>query len=407
MKNKKNLSIVLLLLAAVTFWHCEETKTTPDSRGDIVSANTLVSFNLSTLTQLAGSALDLPVELEMPHGVICVRIIYLTEDENGDIVEASGALFVPVNGTTFQPETSLFPILSIQHGTKAYADSVASVSPLSSAEGTLGLLIGMAGYITAVPDYLGMGFSDRIHPYIHAELTANAVVDMLRAVRHYCDDYGYQYNDKLFITGYSEGGYATLAAQKYIETYYSDEFQITASAPMAGPYDLSWTTRYVLQQETFNNPFYFGYLITAYNDVYKWNKLTTIFASPYGENMTGYFDGTHGGSWINSQLTYSVNELFKSDFISNYLSGNEPDIEAAIAENSLLDFTPQAPVLLIHGTADMDVPFENSVRADSVFTARGADVVFIPIPGANHYGGAMAGIPLAIAWIDSLYNLGH
>ena len=39
------------------------------------------------------------------------------------------------------------------------------------------------------------------------------------------------WNGQLFITGYSEGGYTTLSAQKLIEEEHPYEFNITASAP--------------------------------------------------------------------------------------------------------------------------------------------------------------------------------
>ena len=48
--------------------------------------------------------------------------------------------------------------------------------------------------------------------------------------------------DELFLLGYSEGGYATMALHRELQQFHSDEFTVTASAPMAGP----WSTTIIL-----------------------------------------------------------------------------------------------------------------------------------------------------------------
>jgi pimeloyl-ACP methyl ester carboxylesterase len=397
------LNIFLLLLFALALFSCETESEEKEQRGDIVYKGTLMALSYSMIeSQL--DEFDIPEGFDFEYSVTVNRIHYLTEDENGELVTASGALYAPVDANTFMPVTKAFPLLSIQHGTQTHRDSVASVGLMNSPEAILGVIAGMSGYLTVIPDYLGLGVSESIHPYIHAELTANAVIDMLRAARNYCDEGNIALNDELLLTGYSEGGYATLATQKYLESYYSDEFTITGAAPMAGPYNMEWTTDYMLRQERFNNPYYFGYILVAYNDIYGWNNLTGVFKSPYAERINALFDGTHGGKYINSQLTYSVADLFKADFLSSYMGDGQSDIKAAMRENSLLDFKPQAPILLIHSSADQDVPYENSVQAKEYFQSQGADVEFITIPELPHFEAALLAYPAALIWLASLLN---
>ena len=66
-----------------------------------------------------------------------------------------------------------------------------------------------------------------------------------------------QFNEQLFLEGYSEGGYVTMAAVKEIEENLSHEFNITMSFPMAGAYDLSGVlVDLMLSEEVYPDPYY-------------------------------------------------------------------------------------------------------------------------------------------------------
>ena len=63
------------------------------------------------------------------------------------------------------------------------------------------------------PDYLGLGVSNMLHPYHYAEATASAVIYMVRAGKLFSNSSNeLQHNSQLFLTGYSEEGYASMAA---------------------------------------------------------------------------------------------------------------------------------------------------------------------------------------------------
>jgi len=402
-KLVRQISIALLVALAFAFSACEQENDDQEKRGDIVYKGTLMALNFGMIESQIEN-FDIPEAFEFQYGVTVNRIHYLTEDENGELHKASGALYAPVDANTFMPVTEAFPLLSIQHGTQTHRDSVASMGLMNAPEAILGVIAGMSGYLTVIPDYMGLGVSERMHPYIHAELTANVVIDMLRAARNYCDEGNISLSDKLLLTGYSEGGYATLAAQKYIELYYDDEFSITGSVPMAGPYNLEWSTDYLLRKERFNNAYYFGYLVAAYNDIYAWDMLAEIFKSPYAQRIPTLFDGSKGGKYINSQLTPVLADLFNADFLSSYLGDGQSEIKAALRENSLLNFTPQAPILLIHSNGDQDVPYENSVQAKEYFESKGADVELISIAGLTHFEAALVAYPAALVWLKTLLD---
>jgi len=95
--------------------------------------------------------------------------------------------------------------------------------------------------------------------------------------------------------------------------------------------------------------------------------------------------------------------------VADVLAGDEPAFVAALIENSLLDFTPIAPLHFIHGTADDIVPYQNALDAVDVFTTRGAtDIELTPIPGGDHNTAGLPAVLTMIEWFAQIrdeYNL--
>ena len=141
---------------------------------------------------------------------------------------ASGVIGIP------QDSDHAFGIVSWQHGTVVKRNSVSSVSGFN----IISMAYSSSGYIYTEPDYLGLGQdSEDFHPYCINIPSANSVIDIIRAARNFSNDSeSIQFNNQVSLVGYSEGGYATLAAQKMMEEQFSNEFNITLSLPMAGPY---------------------------------------------------------------------------------------------------------------------------------------------------------------------------
>ena len=59
----------------------------------------------------------------------------------------------------------------------------------------------------------------------------------MSAVSTWCSDNQVAINEQLFITGYSQGGYASMAVHKYLEN--PSIHEVTAASHMSGPYNLS------------------------------------------------------------------------------------------------------------------------------------------------------------------------
>ena len=156
-----------------------------------------------------------------------------------------------------------------------------------------------------------------IHPYTHAASLIPSVVDMMRAGKSYCSQNQITLDGRIFLTGYSEGGYATLATQRKIELEYSQEFNLTAVAPMAGPYDLYGMMQTLFQTGQYNYTAYVAYILTAYNDIYEWNRLNELFNTPYSSIVKDLFDGSKNYGQALNQLPSTFFALMDSNFVNS------------------------------------------------------------------------------------------
>jgi len=257
------------------------------------------------------------------------------------------------------------------------------------------------GYLTCVPDYVGVGVAEEMHPYIHAHSLSVSVIDFMRAVRDYCGAKDIALNSQIFLAGYSEGGYATLATQKEIEENYAGEFDLTAVAPMAGPYDLATMMHDVFQNADYTDLNYIGFILTAWDYIYGWNRLDDFFNEPYASKMVDLFDGTKSWGEIAQELPNTFSQLVKNEFTQDMRNGTETDVPAAAQENTLLDWAPIAPVRLYHGDADQIVSYENATTAlNNLTNSGGVSVELITIPGGTHESSAEPALLDVIDWFD-------
>lgn len=362
-------------------------------RGKIVESSLRNTLSTSDLQFLINS-IPSGNSIDLKYGVEVYSIEYYTTDFFGNEQIASGAIFLP-------KEIDNLPTISFQHGTETKSTSVASVNFLNSFEGVGGAIFASLGYFMLVPDYLGFGVSDINHPYMHAESLTPGIIDFIRAGKNFSNDKNISLDGNLFLTGYSEGGYVTLAAQKDIELNYTGEFILTGVAPMAGPYDFIGTVDTILSKGEYSTPYYVAYVLKAYNEIYKWNRLDDFFQSPYNTTVTSLFNGSFSTQEVVSQLPSSISELLKDEFVNNYLSGNETELKKVLTDNTLLNWTPSAPIHFFHGDSDEAVFYFNAVKAVEEFSSKGANVKLTTIPGGTHGSSIFPSIIGLIDWLET------
>ncbi len=392
----------IITLCAFLFSACQQEDPggalTADPRGQIVSQELSGTYSIAQIDSIVNS-LGQPelLLLERNYGVSIYNIIYETVDPKGEPTVASGALVIP---DMEAPNAWV----SYQHGTVIKKDDVPS-------KGSQELLIGIvysanSGVVTSLPDYLGLGDGPGLHPYVHGKSQATAAIDMIRAGKRVCESLDVQLNDKLMIFGYSQGGHATMALNKEIEENYSDEFTVTASAPMAGPYDMSGYQAAPFTDEiAYVAPYYFPYLLFSYNAAYDlYPNYADFLKSPYDETLPPLFDGMHGGGQINDAMPNIPSKIIKDDIIEGFKYNYNHPFRVALRENDLWDWKPEAPMHICHCTGDTQVFYENALVAYNSFKDKGKEDVELYTPNNGDHGDCVIPCFLdALQWFSTFY----
>ena len=371
------LRIIFILLISIIF----------SDRGDLISFEYVGLMQSNNIQE----DLDASVGQLSPNAIFNIKaysIVYETIDQFGEYSEASGFISFPDN------YHYAYPMYLFGHGTKVRRDSAPSMGSFND----LNMWLGTSGYIYMEPDYLGLGVSQINHPYQLKDPTATVMIDMVYATRQFCNQInGLQFNDQLYIAGYSEGGYAALAAVKEIEENHSD-LNITMSFPMAGAYDMSGTmVDLMLSRERYTNPYYLPYVILSYMERYDLGTVQDFFKPEYAEILPELFNGDYSGGYINSFMPDIPIYILRADIIYEFRTNLNFPFRLTLAENDLLDWIPRSKLYLFHGIADEQIPYENSVVAYNRFIENGADPNLVSLELLNEfYGGHNGAAPYCL-----------
>ena len=352
---------ILLAFISLTQVACKGLNFDQYERGDLVSSKLLSSHSLKTMKSVWSIS-----RYSAKYPVKAYKITYETIDDEGDDIRASGLLVVPQKSLRRRS-----PLFVHHHGT--ITQNTRAPSYQHKATHILSKTASL-GYIVIAPDYLGYGKSDNInHPYLHAKTLASSSVDMLRASKEWLKKHRIRSNDQLFLEGYSEGGYAAMATHKEIEKHYDDDFTVTASAPAAGPYDLSTTARTLLLEDRLEFPTSIAFVIKAYDDLYSSNLVNDAIKPNYRNIVNNFInDGDYSSREIDKLLGNRTDRFLRGDFINDIRDETETELTDSLRKNNIYNWKPKAPIRLIHGKDDKIVPYANSVKAVDKMIARGA-----------------------------------
>ncbi len=359
--------------------------------GNAITLRDLSAF-LSALSQgfatyvknLAGGA---------PYPVVPVKIPrYPSPDASGRPLTLSGLMWVPFTAGG----RLAAPIISYQHGTQVFRScapsqfdsnpfSVFSSQDQSGAlqnyvECIVGGLMASAGYIVLMPDYPGFGSSSAPHPFVHTSL-GNSIRDLIIAARAKLTAVVTP-NGKLFLTGYSEGGYSTMAGAKVVA---AGGIPITGVVPCDGPYDLAGV---MLNQMTSGRPvkapFYVLYTAFGYHSVYPTVvDYNALLNAPWNTMVSGsndLFDGNHTDSEVNAAVPPSVipASMLTPGAAALLAPPNGPVYNVLASNNGYAGWNVKAAVIFVHCPTDDVIPYQNAVVAAG---ALGAPIVPVrPVP---------------------------
>lgn len=403
--TKQSWKLILFFLLSVSLSiGCKKKSVTeagplPEPQEDhFVSATETGSYSSTQLKLLALAGGYEEAMSLIKYDVSFTRITYKTTYK-GNGITASGLLVIPKN-MPVAPS-----IISAQHGTTFLA--AAAPSNVPKLEAFTGYeLLSAAGFIIVIPDFIGYGVSkDVVHPYYDMQHSSLAVVDMLKAVTAYLKKENTAFSERLFMIGYSEGGYVTMAAQKSIEASPVAGLSLRAVAAGAGGYDMTGMLGTIIANGTYSDPAYLAFMLSSYNVTYGWNRpLGDFFKEPYASLIPALLDGNKDAGAIGAQLSSDPAALLNATFYANIQKADEEKVlKAAIASNSFLNWVPVTATRLYHGTEDETVFYQSSQATFDRFKAGGATKVeMIPVPGGTHESTVMPMMLSALPWFQSL-----
>ncbi|HEY4569292.1 MAG TPA: hypothetical protein VIH10_07495, partial [Kribbella sp.] len=247
-------------------------------------------------------------------------------------------------------------------------------------------------------DYLGLGLGPGRPPYVDSKTETTASADLLLAARAFSARHGVALERDVLVTGFSQGGRATLGLGRALSRGEAGPFRLGEIRAVAGPYDLlgeelpaAFDGRLLPATATY----YLAYLVTAWNrTVGLYGDPRDAFRSPYAKTVEGLFDGSHTDEEIVGGLPDSPEKLFTPAFLEKLQHPSGRYLRALQAADQIChDWTPRVPVHFYSGTKDTDVVAANADSCAASLRARGADVTVHSMGAVDHTGTAFAAYP--------------
>lgn len=313
------------------------------------------------------------------NGIELYKITYTTVDVFGKPDTASGLIILPSTG-----KKSFFPVI-YQHGT---VDDRNDVPSNVKGGWEAGAVFAGMGYLTILPDYLGLGTSRGYHPYVHAASQSWAASDMLKATISFAANAGITLNEKLFITGYSQGGHASMALHRDLEKNPIPGFKVAGASHLSGPYSISTSMlEILLSEKEYGQSGYVPHTLLAYNPIYKlYGSLNQVIKSAYLDIVLRRQKEEIGLNQMNTLLTAALKKdfgkaiptyIFQDSVVNNIKNNPNHPVRLALKDNDTYDWVPKVPTRILYCKADEQVGYTNALLADSVMRARGAQNVFL------------------------------
>lgn len=241
---------------------------------------------------------------------------YETVGARSEATTASAALMVPSG--TIATCAGAHSVLLYGHGTETSKTfNIADLNDSANAEGLLlAAVFAAQGYIVVAPNYAGYDTSTlSYHPYLNADQQSKDMIDALAAARAALPTLPgatVAENGKLFIAGYSQGGYVAMATHRALQDAGID---VTASAPMSGPYALAAFGDAIFYGDVpFGAPANLTLLISSYQHAYGniYADVTDIFAPHYAPGIEALLPSLTPISALYSAGKLPASELFSS-----------------------------------------------------------------------------------------------
>jgi pimeloyl-ACP methyl ester carboxylesterase len=286
----------------------------PPTRGQLLGTPTMTgtyspSDLLSSLTSDPLGKLLLQLTFTPTCTVNVYHYEYQTVGGAGESTTASAALMAPTGpGGSCQ---GTHPLVMYAHGTNTSKPFNMAALANNSEALLMASVFASQGYIVIAPNYAGYDTSTLpYHPYLNADQQSKDMIDALAAGRSAFSTANTSENGKVFVTGYSQGGFVAMATHKAMQAAGTT---VTAAAPMSGPYALAAFGDAIFEGEVnTSGPPNFNLIVTSYQHSYSniYSMPTSVYASQYANTADELLPSATPISTIYNQNELPQNALF-------------------------------------------------------------------------------------------------
>lgn len=363
-----------------------------NARGSVESVQYLAGYSkwqLRGLIKLAGLPDPIPVE----NGIELYRINYWTE-HLGKPVLASGLYALPRGSA---PSGTVM----WSHGTsveRAFAPS----APTTEESVLIAAAYSGSGFLTVAPDLVGMGQSKTYHPYLYMPTTIAASLDMLKAAKTVSAGMKLVWKPSLYLVGFSQGGLTTAAMQRTLEAKPDPSFQIKASAAISPPLNLAEISiPNALKGASPSSSLYMGYVLSSYSQVYN-QPANSVMLDKYTKMLPKLYSGNMTSEEVTKALPQDTRSMFQPAFLEGFDKGKPSWFKDALVASEGHKWVPKAPLRLLVGSKDGDVPAQDAITSATEMKAAGGNVSVIQIGPYTHGEVVVRAVPQAQAWFKAL-----
>jgi hypothetical protein len=337
-------------------------------------------------------------------GLDAYRVVYRTVLASGRGVAASGLVAFP------RRATGTLSLVEYGHGTTATRGDVPSAFGLHGSDGIEGRwtaeLFASAGFVAALPDYVGMGVGRTRPEYEVAKSEASASLDLLRAAEAISARRGQRLARGVLVTGFSQGAAGAQALARVLARHADPRLTLRALAPISGPYDLTGAElpgMFDGRVSAAVASYYLGYVLTAWNPLYHlYRQPSDAFRAPYAGRVESLFDGSHADGQIEAELPTDFRRLLTAKFVRDLHHPTGALLHALTANSTCSDWTPRVPVRLYAASGDYTVTQVNAEQCARAIRKRGGHVQMIELGHVSHDVSDFLGLPRVVQWFATL-----
>lgn len=301
---------------------------------------------------------------------------------------------VAVTGVIMVPRTAIAPdqsrrVVSFTHGTWGMASPCAPSRNPKGPEGSKREFVDK-GYVFVATDYVNLGPPGQRHPYLSGVAEGRSAIDIVRAARNIPLTHA---GPDWVVFGHSQGGHAALFTGE-LAPEYAPELHLVGTVAAAPGSSLPYLS--ALRISDFR-----GYVVMAL----------------YG--LAVDYPQLHPDDYFTDQaraLTSVLDTGCVDDIINTYRDQTDAETLLKVdpnvtepAKTILLENDPghrvtPVPILIVHGTADAEVPEKASEAMFLTQCKIGQVVMRLTYDGADHEGVLKASANDVFPWIDARFN---